>query len=207
MNRVAMSAKNDLKDIYYGAGDSDLLLWLRRGDLKAFNTIYWKYHAPLYTLAMRYIKSRPDVEDILQQVFVKLWTSREAVFITTSLKGYLSAMTKHAVMNYIRNSNNALQHNYRIVQQQPDYDDDLYMYAERNHLHDVLRMGISQLPPQQRIVARMRCEGYSNQEIAKKLNLSINTVNTHYRACVKNLKHLLDSFIKLIIIVVLLNFK
>ncbi len=194
-----------MKIKYSSAEDNDLLLWLKQGDCEAFNEIYSRYHAMLYTLGMRYIKSRPDVEDILQQIFVKLWTSRNVIYVTTNLRSYLFAMTKHALINYIRDNTTALQHNYKLVQQRPNYDDDLYTYADKHHLHDILHIGIQQLPPQQKLIATMRCEGYSNQEIAKKLNLSINTINTHYRACVRNLKQLLDSFVKLIVIVILLN--
>lgn len=179
---------NDKPIVYASADDRKLLLGLRNSDSAAFARIYERYHSMLYTFALKFIKSRADVEDILQSVFVKLWVSRSSIFITTSIRGYLFAMTKNAIMNHIRNSNTALRHNYSIVQQQPECDDDLYTYAERNHTLELLHMVIDGLPPQQRMVATMRCEGYSNAEIAKKANLSIHTVNTHYRACVRTLK-------------------
>ena len=153
----------------------------------------------LFTYAKRYLKNRYDVEDIIQTVFVKLWTSRDIILGIADLRKYLFSMTKNMAINYIRNSNNALQHNYKIVQQQPNVDDDLYMYAERNHMTDILRIAIQNLPPQQRIVAQMRCEGYSNREIASRLQLSVNTVNTHYRFGLRTLKRYLDGVVKIIV--------
>lgn len=179
--------------------DKELLERLRNDDRGAFSCIYGKYHAELYTFAMRYLKNRHDVEDVIQHVFVKFWTIREALLVNSNLRGYLYAMTRHQIMNFIRNSNNALQHNYKITQQQPKYDDDLYMYAERNHLTELLAVAIETLPPQQRTVASLRCEGYSNQEIAQKMNLSIHTVNTHYKTCLKTLKAHFASILKLVI--------
>lgn len=155
--------------------------------------MYRRYHAMLYTFALKFMKSRHDVEDILQSVFVKIWVSRDAIFVTTSLRSYLFAMTKNAVMNYIRDSNTALRHSYRIAQSQPDSDDELYTLAERCHASEILRGVIEALPQQQRMVARLRCEGYSNAEIAKMANLSIHTVNSHYRACVRALKARLSN--------------
>lgn len=154
---------------------------------------------------MRYLKDRAEVDDIIQQSFVKLWSIREALVVTSNLKGYLFAIVKHQVMNYIRNKNNALQHNYKIIQQQPSSDDDLYMYAERHYLTEQLTEAIGRLPTQQRAVARMRCEGYSNQEIAQKLNLSINTVNTHYRDCLKTLKTYFAQLVKILILYLIIR--
>lgn len=184
--------------------DLALLERLRKGDRAAFEAIYRRYHARLYTLALRYLKNRADTEDALQQLFVKLWTAREALFITRNLSGYLYGMLKHQVLNQIRNNVNALQHNYRIVQKQPQYDDDLYTLAERSHRIELLGQAIATLPPQQRAVATMRCEGYSNQEIAARLNLSIHTVNTHYREYLKRLKSLLAGAANLLITLLLL---
>lgn len=185
--------------------DNELLKRLKAGDRNAFADIYRKYHAELYTFAMHYMKNRQDAEDIMQQVFVKFWTIREALLISSNPKSYLYAMVKHHVMNYIRDKNNALQHNYRIVQQTATCDDDLYMYAERHHLTELLETAIDRLPGQQQIVARMRCEGYSNQEIAARLNLSVHTVNTHYRECVKRLKACLPRLAKMFIIYLFCN--
>lgn len=187
------------------ADDRKLLQRLKESDRKAFTAIYMRYHVILYNYAMYYVKSRADVEDIVQSVFIKLWTAREAIFVTTSLRSYLFMMTKHTVLNYIRNHNRALQHNYRLVQQQPDCDDDLYTYAERHHMAEALRLAIKCLPPRQQAVASMRCEGYSNREIALKLNLSVNTVNTHYRACLKTLKIFVPGFVKFLFITVFFN--
>lgn len=195
-----------LKDLaWHTADDQTLLEQLRKGDRDAFACIYKRYYPMLYPFAMRYVKSEADAEDVLQQVFVKLWTVREALFVTSSLKGYLFSMTKYQVLNFIRNSNNALQHNYRICQQQPAYDDDLYTYAERHHRVELLDEAIRKLPAQQRKVATMRCEGYSNQEIAQRLGLSIHTVNTHYRECIKTLKAFLAGIVKFFIIYLFWN--
>ena len=148
-----VTGKVSLRAFYEALDDKQLLERLRREDRDAFACIYRRYHAELYTFAMKYMKNRPDAEDVVQQVFIKLWMIREALVVTSNLRGYLFTMTKHQVMNYIRNSNNALQLNYKIVQQQPQYDDDLYMYAEKRHMTDLLRYAIETLPPRQRTVA------------------------------------------------------
>ncbi len=194
----------DKRRFYESADDRALLKGLKDSEREALAAIYERHYAMLYTFALKFIKSREDVEDVLQSVFVKLWDSRAAIFITASIRSYLFAMVKNSVMNYIRDSNNAVRHNYRIAQLQPEHDDDLYTYAERNHASEVLRAVIEALPRQQRMVARMRCEGYSNAEIAKMSNLSIHTVNSHYRACVKALKKRISGLPETLIVLLLL---
>lgn len=193
------------EDVFSGGGvrpvgDSELMDRLRRGDREAFGSIYRRYQANLYTLALRYLKNQADAEDAVQQLFVKLWTIREALYVTTNLRGYLYVMLKHSVLNYMRDHASALQHNYAIVQKGPTCDDDLYTYAERCHRTDLLNWAIGHLPLQQRQVAMMRCEGYSNREIAQRMHLSVNTVNTHYRECVKSLKSYLLHAIKVFLL-------
>lgn len=205
INRQTVAGKIFHHESYEGLDDKELLDRLRNNDRGAFSYIYGKYNAELYTFAMRYLKNRHDVEDVIQHVFVKFWTIREALFVNSNLRAYLYAMTRHQIMNFIRNSNNILQHNYKITQQQPKYDDDLYTYAERNHLTELLAVAIKALPPQQRTVAALRCEGYSNQEIAQKMNLSIHTVNTHYRTCLKALKAHFASMLKFLIFYLLIR--
>ena len=189
----------DINSKLLAESDDRLLERLKESDSEAFTAIYMKYHPLLFTFAMRYLKNKCDVEDILQTVFVKLWTARDVVLGITDLRWYLFSMTKNMAINYIRNSNNALQHNYKIVQQQPDADDDLYTYADRKHMTDILQIAIQQLPPQQRTVAQLRCEGYSNKEIASRLHLSINTVNTHYQIGLRTLRRYLDGIVKILV--------
>ncbi|MGM9735077.1 MAG: RNA polymerase sigma factor [Candidatus Cryptobacteroides sp.] len=188
-----------------GLGDMELIVLLGRGDKSAFTEIYNRYISQLYTLAYRYIKDEDVTKDILQQVFEKLWTIRKGISPSVQIRSYLYAMTRNAVMNYIRNNRTALQHNYVIAQSRGDFEDDIYEKADAQGRVDELMNAIGKLPEQQRKVALYRCEGLSNSEIARIMSLSLNTVNSHYMQCLKNLKRILNTFVDSLIIFVLLN--
>ncbi len=193
-----MQSKN--RSIHYeSASDRDLLALLQDDDRKAFEALYMRYYAMLYTFAMRYLKNRHDAEDVLQQVFVKLWIIRRSLWIASNLKGYLFYMMKYRILNHIRNANNALQHNYMVVQLRPLYDE-MPDTEPDSSMTERLKHAIKHLSPQQRIVAQLRCEGYSNQEIARKMNISVHTVNSHYREMLKALKKKLLPIIKIILL-------
>ena len=99
-----------------------------------------------------------------------------------------------------------MQHNYVIVQQRGTFGDDIFEFAVKNDRMKMLNDAIGQLPQQQRIVASMRVKGFSNKEIAQKMNISIFTVNSHYREGIKTLREKLSKYI-LFITISLMIFK
>ena len=85
--------------------DEYLLSLLRQGSQDAFTQIYNKYYSMLYSLSCRYLQDRELAEDVVQQVYLRLWESRSSVCITASLKNYLYTMAKNHVLNMIRDKN------------------------------------------------------------------------------------------------------
>lgn len=188
---------------YSHKSDSELVSLLKEGDRNAFTSIYERYVRLLYTLIMRYVKNHEDSQDLLQFIFEKLWIIRKDLNPSMSIKGFLYAMTRNTVLNYIRDHNTALQHNYQIVQQRGDIEDDIFAQAEKHGEIRELLSAIDRLPEQQKKVALFRCEGFSNKEIAKMMDLSLNTVNSHYRAGLKNLKKHLSYLIEFVLIFII----
>lgn len=180
--------------------DKDLMLLVAEGDREAFTCLYHRYFYYLFTLAMRYIKDESEAEDVLQQVFIKLWQMRDSGLIKENVRGYLFAMTRNSIMNYVRDKNRLLQRNYRLSQEISEEEQDIWVMADKNDLISEMKKAIDGLPPQQKRVANLRCEGLSNQEIASRLHLSLNTVNSHYTKGLKALKTALSALMSLTLI-------
>ncbi len=180
--------------------DYELVFLLKDDDRGAFTAIYDRNVRLLYTLIMRYVKNHEDSQDILQFIFEKLWLIRKDLNPEMSIKNFLYAMTRNSVLNYVRDHNTALQHNYQIVQQRGHIEDDIFAQAEKHGEIKELFAAIDKLPEQQKKVAQFRCEGFSNKEIAKMMNLSLNTVNSHYKSCLKNLKKHLSYIVDFVLI-------
>lgn len=184
--------------------ENELSCLIQQGDKQAFTIIYEKYHKMLYTLACHYLKDVDKAEDVVQQAFVKLWESRSDISISINLKNYLYTMTKNFILNQIRNENNALVHNYRILQDDGEFDDDLLENIEKEELMNIFYEAINSLPEQKRIICQYKMEEkLSNQEIAKIMDISINTVKSHYAQAVKLLRLHIE---KTLIIICLLAF-
>lgn len=180
--------------------DKDLMLLVAEGDREAFTCLYHRYFYYLFTLAMRYIKDESEAEDVLQQVFIKLWQMRDSGAIKDNVRGYLFAMTRNSIMNYVRDKNRLLQRNYRLSQEIGEEEQDIWVMADKEDLISEMKKAIEALPPQQKRIANLRCEGLSNQEIASRLHLSLNTVNSHYTKGLKALKTALGALMSFILI-------
>lgn len=184
--------------------DKQLFKLVRQDDRDAFKFIYDKYHKMLYILAFRYLKNQDAAIDIVQQSFTKLWEFRAQLSVEINLKNYLYSMTKNQILNQIRNDNNALLHNYKIAQENSEYEENLIENLEKKELTDILFKAIEQLPEQKKTVCLYKLEEKcSNQEIAEKMNISINTVKTHYAQSLKLLRNHIEKMLIFILYVIL----
>lgn len=181
--------------------DKELFSLIQKGNKKAFTVVYNRYNKLLYTLAYRYLVDQSMAEDAVQYVFVKLWESHGRLDVLVSLKNYLYTMTKNYVLNQIRNQNSAVLHNYKIYQSSnlEDYEDGISKAMEDEEMLERLYSAVYSLPEQKKQVTLLKLEGkFSNQEIADKMNISVNTVKTHYAQTLKMLKGSLSKLLILI---------
>lgn len=183
--------------------DKELMCLLDNGGrenrLEIFDLLYKRHHRTMYQYSLRLLKSPEASSDIVQDVFIKLWEHMEYISPEINVKAYLYSMVRNRVINYIRDNRNRLIHNYRILQETGTVEEmRLISLYEDNSRRKEVTEAFNLLPPQQRKVMRERFEGKTNREIAKEQNLSLSTVNIHYRLGLKTLKDVLKILILLI---------
>lgn len=184
--------------------DTELFHRIQKGDEKAFTIAYELYNKLIYVLSYRYLMDEERAKDVVQYVFVKLWEYRAELNIGISLKNFLFTMAKNYILNLIRNENTALEKQYEIAQQVLGYEDDLVEKLERREQMSLFYQAIAKLPEQKKRICVMKIrEEMSNKEIAERLNVSINTVKTHYAEALKLLRRELLKLLMIIIILML----
>ena len=188
-----MAKKNPL-DIY--DEDTALFLLIKKRDKEAFTIIYNKYHKYLYVLAERYLKNSEMAEDIVQQVFVKLWETLKNINIQVNLKNYLYTMTKNRILNTIRDNKEVISLSYENAQiELKDETADFLQMLEESQLMSLLHEGIDSLPTQKRDICYKKInENKTNQEIADEMGISVNTVKSHYQESIKMLRAYFKKF-------------
>lgn len=184
--------------------DTELFHRIQKGDEKAFTIAYELYNKLIYVLSYRYLMDEERANDVVQYVFVKLWEYRAELNIGISLKNFLFTMAKNYILNLIRNENTALEKQYEIAQQVLGYEDDLVEKLERREQMSLFYQALAKLPEQKKRICVMKIrEEMSNKEIAERLNVSINTVKTHYAEALKLLRRELLKLLMIIIILML----
>lgn len=137
-------------------------------------------------------------------ILVALCTTLFIACSTSPSKYTLTTMTRNYVINQIRNYNNSIAHNYAIYQAESKYEDNLLETIEKKELFDAFYQAIELLPEQKKMVCRMKMEEkLSNQDIADRMNISINTVKTHYAQAIKILRADLRKFILILFCIIL----
>ena len=184
--------------------DTELFHRIQKGDEKAFTIAYELYNKLIYVLSYRYLMDEERAKDVVQYVFVKLWEYRAELNIGISLKNFLFTMAKNYILNLIRNENTALEKQYEIAQQVLGYEDDLVEKLERREQMSLFYQALAKLPEQKKRICVMKIrEEMANKEIAERLNVSINTVKTHYAEALKLLRRELLKLLMIIIILML----
>jgi RNA polymerase sigma-70 factor (ECF subfamily) len=166
-----------------------LIQALKAGSHKAFDGIYEMYAKRLYAYSLQFTKSSEDAEEIVQDVFVKLWTNREKIKQEDTLRSLLFIMTKRHLINAFHSKINE-----PVYEDFVDYKNELSVSDTGQHLEyeefvQKLEKAIKQLPStQQKVVNLSKIDQLSNKEIAEKLSLSEQTVKNQLSIALKELR-------------------
>lgn len=161
---------------------------LKDGDKEAFEFLYRQYWAKVYNFTQLYITSAFDAEDIVHEVFVKLWETRTFIDVNKNFNGFLFIVTRNLIFNQTRDSFNETFFQLTAVEaleESYDIEEELITSDLRAHIDSLIAL----LPPRRQEVFRMsREEHLSYKEIAERLNLSEKTVEHHIADAIKFLK-------------------
>lgn len=174
--------------------DSALVNLLRQGDANAFEKLFFSFADRIYYFALRYMRNQHDAEEIVQEVFVKLWENRENLNLELSFSGYLFTIARNTIFNQNRKKvNEQAYHDYvrNYIETYSCKTEDDLIYADIKSLIDKV---VEELPPQRKLIYKLSREsGLSYREIAQQLNLSERTVEAHIRLALKTLTEVIDS--------------
>jgi len=183
--------------------ETALLQRIAAGDAGAFSQVYHHYAGKIYATVMAYVKNETDAEDIVQQVFVRLWERRASLTGIRSFSDYFFILVRNSVFDYF----NRLSRHARLADM---FSRDAGEMMEDNTEHlltqkqydRLVEMAISQLPERQRevyLLADRECLGYD--DIARAMHISRPTAKKHMELARKFLRAYVSRHILLFFIV------
>lgn len=171
----------------------ELLNNVAKGDQAAFRQLFDCYRGKVYVIAFRILQSESEAEDVLQDVFTKLWLNREKLTGILHFNAYLNTLIRNHIFNGLRKK--AYEEDFLWASLQESRNEEGYQVIELNELKELLHKAMNTLPPQQKKVFQLgRLEGLKHEEIAAELGISKETVKKHMAAALRYIKYFLNGW-------------
>lgn len=174
--------------------ENSILAKLKDGNQAAFKYFYDKYSLQLYRKLIQMVHEETIAEELLQDLFVKIWEKRNLVDPEQSFKAYLYKIAERIVYDHFRK----LTREARLKGEFSAMSSELYSHTEENifkkEAEAKIQAAIEKLPHQQKQVFTLcKIEGKSYEEVSKILGISVVTINTHITRATKTIKMHLKS--------------
>ena len=168
-----------MRKTFYIAEDQTLVEQCLAGEQQAQYELYQKYVQAMYNVVVRMVKHSEDAEDVIQEVFVKVFRNLHTFQGESTLGAWIKRITVNTTLNFIRkakrNNEVGLDEGTEIPELIEEIDTARYSMAQIHH-------AIKQLPERCRVVLSLYLiEGYQHQEIADILGITVSTSKTQYR--------------------------
>lgn len=182
----------------------EILTGLQSGNEECYRDLFMEYYPQLTVFAKKYVNDLDIARDVVQDMFVWLYESRDSLKSIRLLKPYLFQSVKNRCLNYLKTKKIHQKHEAVILSTQSNAEFDVESKMAEVELEEKIFKVVSDLPERCQLIFRMsRVEGKKNSEIAKDLNISIRTVETQISKALKVLRAELIHYLKLLIIVLL----
>lgn len=166
-----------------------LVSMMKAGNSYAFEKLYFRYCKKLYNFVFGICRNREDAEGLVQLVFMKVWEKRTEIDTELSFSGYIFRIAKNSLLNKIKKKINEKVYLDYLLSRPEDLSNSVEKNINFLELNIEIERLINNIPEKRRnIFLLSRMEGLTYREIAAKLNISVNTVNTQISKSLEELR-------------------
>ncbi len=182
--------------------ETEILKDIAAGSSKAFRALYAQWEPTLSSFIFQVTRSKVITAEIVQDVFLKIWMTRESLVEVKDFKAYLFVISKNRAINALKKSLADLERMKKYASEvsfneQPEDEDDAQLHLS------LIDEAIDQLSPRQKEIFLLhRHERYSYREIAEQLGIGKESVKTHLSIAIKSIKNHIETKITLIILLI-----
>lgn len=162
------------------------VLSIKNGSVKAFELAYHFWSGKIYTFIFRQCHSAEIAEEVVQQVFIRLWEKKDKLSLQHNLSTQLFRMSKTIFIDELRKTASSRKYQERIQHIENAFTENT---LEHKEALEIVYQAIDQMPPvRKQIFIMSRMEHLSHHEIAAKLSISPKTVENHIALALKYLR-------------------
>lgn len=157
------------------------------GDVTAFNALYRQFNRPLFYFARKLVPDQ-EAEDIISICFVKLWNKRADFSTVYNVKAFLFIATRNACFNSLRTSQQ-LSNSQRELHYLMEDSEEVFHHEITTELMQLIHRDIADLAPQRKKILQLFLAGWSEREIAGKLQITPKTVRNQKANAIQILRN------------------
>jgi RNA polymerase sigma-70 factor, ECF subfamily len=170
-------------------GDKEIIRRIRQGDKAEFESLFRSSYVSLVRYAKSIIKDHDSAEEIVQDLFFRLWQNRKKIIIESSLNGYLFRAVHNKCLHYINHLKIVGQHVQETTAGQTSKSEDPVDIIRYKELQEKINLVLEKLPDRCSLIFCMsRFDGLKYNEIAEKLSVSVKTVEANMGRALKEFR-------------------
>ena len=175
--------------------EASILKRLQQGDEHAFLEIYDHYKQPLYSFIIKFVKVPAYADDLLQDVFLKIWEIHSRIDTSLSFKAYLYRISRNLVYKFLKKTAN----NVELLSEQmqhfiPDAGANAELKLQWKQYEENIKTAIDNLPPRRKEIFILCRQGkHTYDDVARQLGISRNTVKEHMVLSMKSISQFLRN--------------
>lgn len=171
--------------------DTDLLSQIKQHDHDAFNVLFDRYWAKLYRTARARLDDETEAQDIVQEIFIKLWQRREELDIRTSVEAYLQSAVRLSVMSHYRSRKASEAQLQNALERINILEESIHSLTDYLELEQTLEEALNLMPDTLKKVYQLRSENLSVKAIAGELGLADQTVKNYIAEVTRRLRNII----------------
>jgi RNA polymerase sigma-70 factor (family 1) len=186
--------------------ENEVLALLAQGSEAAFRQLYDRHWPAIYKVAYRYLQSADLAEDIVQEIFSKLWQKRTEFTEVQHLHVYLVTMTRNMAYKHLKKLATEAVANYEFAKKETPAINAGEVAVLDKQYEALLEQAVDLLPPQRKHIFKLaKVEGLSHEAIAEQLQISPNTVKNQMVAALQFIRHRLQHHISGVMLLAVLD--
>lgn len=174
----------------------EILEQINRGEEAGLKSLFERYYKPLCVYALKYVDSYTEAEDLVQELFVRFWELKGNYGFQGSLQSYLFLSLRNNCMRWVKTHK---KYQFEVID---DYSEAFEYQLSEDDEEERVRLyeEIEKLPDQcKKVFKAIVFDDLKYKEAAARLNLSVNTVKTHFARALKQLRNSLDMIVLLLL--------
>lgn len=184
--------------------EKELLQRVAGGDEKAFAELFRRYSDLLAAVLLRFTGSKLIMEDLVQEIFLKIWMGRESLATVNNFKTFLYVIARNQALNAVRTAINQRNLHKKVQSVSTVEMEDVSDKKVKEIHFSLLDEAIAQLPPQQQKVFLLsRRDRMKHQDIAKEMGISKETVKKYIQLAVASITSYMKSRLPLLLLLLL----